>query len=84
MTFREYATDFNPEELDALTAAYDAAWQQLSANGGLTTDEVPVLQRKLALVILAAACKGMRDAERLKEIGLRAVAKCTGPRRNPK
>ena len=29
MTFHKYAAFFEPDELAALTAAYDAAWQQL-------------------------------------------------------
>ena len=30
MPFREYSPFFRPEELDALTAAYNAAWHQFS------------------------------------------------------
>ena len=29
MQLRDYSSYFQPEEFDALTAAYDAAWQQL-------------------------------------------------------
>ena len=29
MIFEKYAAFFQPHELDALTAAYDAAWQQV-------------------------------------------------------
>ena len=29
MTFHKYAAFFQPDELDALTAAYDAVWQQV-------------------------------------------------------
>ena len=29
MPFREYSPFFRPEELDALTAAYNSAWHQL-------------------------------------------------------
>ena len=31
MHLRDYSSFFQPEEFDALTAAYDAAWQQLWA-----------------------------------------------------
>ena len=31
MPFKEYAPFFKPEELDTLTAAFDATWQELSA-----------------------------------------------------
>ena len=29
MPFKEYAPFFKPEELDTLTAAFDATWQEL-------------------------------------------------------
>ena len=31
MRLRDYSSFFQPEEFDALTAAYDAAWQHLWA-----------------------------------------------------
>ena len=31
MIFKKYAAFFQPHELDALTAAYDAVWQQVRA-----------------------------------------------------
>ena len=40
----------------------------------LTPDQVPVLQKKLAQIILASACNGKRDVEQLKEIALRGVS----------
>ena len=73
MTFQKYAAFFQPHELDALTAAYDAVWQQLSATKRIRATEAAVLRGNLAQVILASACTGERDAERLKQIALRAV-----------
>ena len=59
----------------ASTAAYDAAWQHLRAKRStLTADQVPVLKKNLAQIILASACNGNRDADQLKEIALRGVS----------
>jgi len=75
MPLRDYSTFFKPEELDAMTAAYDAAWQHLRTNRpSLTTEQVRVLKKNLAQIILASACNGKRDVVRLKEIALRGVS----------
>ena len=75
MRLRDYSSFFRPEEFDALTAAYDAAWQDLwTKRLTLTADQVPVLRKNLAQIILASACNGKRDVEQLKEIALRGVS----------
>jgi len=62
MRLRDYSYFFRPEEFDALTAAYDAAWQDLwTKRLTLTADQVPVLKKNLAQIILASACNGKRD-----------------------
>ena len=76
MQLRNYSSYFQPEEFDALTAAYDAAWQELWYP---PSDQIPVLQKNLSQIILASACNGKRDVEQLKEIALRGVA--GGPHR---
>lgn len=64
-----------PEELDRLAAAYEAAWQELSPQSlGLPPDAVPLLRKNLAQIILASACTGKRDVERLKEIAIRGLS----------
>ena len=73
MMFQKYAAFFQPHELDALTAAYDAVWQQLRSTRAMEAAETSVLSKNLAQIILASACTGERDAERLKQIALRAV-----------
>ena len=73
MTFRKYAAFFQPDELDALTSAYDAAWQEMAAPRVLTTAQASVLKSKLAQIILASACMGGRDKERLRQIAVRAI-----------
>ncbi len=73
MTFKKYAAFFQPQELAALTAAYDAAWQEVHATKPITPSEASVIKNNLAQIILASACTGERDTERLTQIALRAV-----------
>jgi hypothetical protein len=40
----------------------------------LTPEQIQVLKKNLAQIILASACNGKRDAARLKEIALRGVS----------
>ena len=72
MIFKKYAAFFQPHELDALTAAYVAVWQEVRASD-IRASEASVLKNNLAQIILASACTGERDTERLKQIALRAV-----------
>jgi hypothetical protein len=75
MRLRDYSSFFRPEEFEAMAAAYDAACQHLRAKRStLTSDQVQVLTKNLAQIILASACNGKRDVVRLKEIALRAVS----------
>jgi hypothetical protein len=75
MRLRDYSSFFQPEEFEALMAAYDAAWQHLwTKSSTLTADQVPVLKKNLAQIILASACNGKRDPEQLKEIALRGIS----------
>src|SRR6266540_2824150 len=74
---RDYSSFFQPNEFDALTAAYDAAWQNLwTKRLTLTAHQTPVLKRNLAQIILASACNGKRDVEQPKEI-MRGVQGCS-------
>ena len=75
MSLQEYSSFFPPEEFGVMTAAYDAAWQHMRTNRPtLTADQVQVLKKNLAQIILASACTGKRDLVRLKEIALRGVS----------
>lgn len=75
MTFQRFAAFLQPEELVALTEAYEAAWQRIRATRvGMTAEEAAGIQCKLAQIILASSCTGERDGERLREIALRAVS----------
>jgi hypothetical protein len=73
MPFQKYSPFFAPEELRALTAAYDATWQQLACEAALNDAQAAVLKRNLAQIILASACNGEREPERLKRVALRAL-----------
>jgi hypothetical protein len=50
MDFRRYAAFFRPEELDTLTAAFEATWQELTRLGvDLSSEEkLDSLKKKLA------------------------------------
>ena len=75
MRLQDYSSYFRPQEFESLTAAYDAAWQDLwTKRLTLEADQVPVLKRNLAQIILASACNGNRDVEQLKETALRGVS----------
>jgi len=75
MPFQKYSLFFAPEELRALTAAYEATWQQLACEAALNEAQAAVLKRKLAQIILASACNGERQPERLKGVALRALGR---------
>jgi hypothetical protein len=79
MIFKKYAAFFKPQELDALTTAYVDVWEQVRVTEYIGACEASVLKNNLAQIILASACTGERDTERLKQIALRAML---GKRRN--
>jgi hypothetical protein len=74
MRLRDYSSFFQPEELEALVAAYEAAWHDLwTKRLSLSADQSVILSKNLAQIILASACNGKRDSEQLKAIALRGV-----------
>jgi hypothetical protein len=76
MPFREVASDFQPDELDKLTAAFDGAWQRLVVANGVDTDlQIELLRKTLAQHIIAYAKTGQLDPEKLKDSALRALMK---------
>jgi len=54
-------------------------WRQVRATKDVRACEASVLKSNLAQIILASACTGERDAERLTQIASRAML---GKRRN--
>jgi hypothetical protein len=76
MPFREYAPYFAPEELESLTVAFDATWQELSAaRMDLSTeDKIALMKKKLAQrILVSATAGGIRDVDILKEQALRSL-----------
>ena len=76
MPFQQYAAFFRPEELDTLTAAFNATWRELSAAGvDLSNDDkVSLLKRQLAQrILVSATAGGVRDVDTLKEQALRSL-----------
>jgi len=74
MDLRNYSPYFDPEHLSALTAAFDAAWQNVrERTGAVDANRAGVLKQKLAQLILASACNGQRDPQSLRDIALRGV-----------
>ena len=71
MPFQEFTSFFGPDDLEAMTAAYNAVWYQLLVMGMVVT---PLLKRELEQVILAAACTGKRDRKRLEDVALKALS----------
>ena len=74
--FQQYAPFFKPEELDTLTAAFEATWQELSASGlDLSSeDNIALLKRKLAQrILVSATAGGVRDVETMKEQAMRSL-----------
>jgi len=52
-----------------------AAWQDLwTERLTLGAEQTSVLKKNLAQIILASACNGKRDVERLREVALRGVS----------
>ena len=66
---------YDPETLGLMTKAFDAAWEEV-VFALVNEDVTPTALRTLmALRIMAAVRAGERDAERLKELALDAIAK---------
>jgi hypothetical protein len=77
MHFERYAAFFRPEELDTLTAAFEATWCELTATGvDLSSEEkVASLKKKLAQrILVSATAGGARDIETIKEQAMRSLA----------
>ena len=76
MPFQQYAPFFEPEELDTLTAAFNATWEELRASGlDLSSeDKVALVKRQLAQrILVSATAGGVRDLETLKKQAMRSL-----------
>ena len=52
---------------------YQAAWQHFQVTPTTAPHQADILKKNLAQIILASACKGEREVEKLKAIALRAL-----------
>ena len=75
MPFRDENTSaFGPDDLDILTAAFDAAWEQLATDDRIASeDQIELLKKRLAICILACATPGQLDRTKLTEDGLKVL-----------
>jgi hypothetical protein len=73
MPFRDENTSaFGPDDLDILTAAFNAAWEQLTTTDGRIASEDQIeLKKRLATCILACATSGQLDRAKLTEDGVK-------------
>jgi hypothetical protein len=67
MPIRQFlqGTSFEPEAVEAMGEAFDSAWRVVRHS------RIPTTQQALAEKIIAAAARGERDPERLRDIALR-------------
>jgi hypothetical protein len=75
MPFRDENTSaFGPDDLDILTAAFNAAWEQLAtADGRIASEDHIELKKRLATGILACATPGQLDRAKLIEDGVKVL-----------
>ena len=77
MPFQKFGPFFTQEQLKALTAAFDATWQELTTSGMdlSSEDKVALVKRKLAQrLLVSATAGGVRDVETLKKQAMRSLA----------
>ena len=64
------AASYDPDTLDALTRAFDEAWEDIQAMVGPRPLDAEAVRSVLARRILAAAADGERDPRRLKLVAI--------------
>lgn len=74
---KEHSGAFDPDEVHALIAAFDKAWESVQASGAIfDTDAAAEIARAvLAKHIIEAAKQGERDQGRLRDGALVALAR---------
>jgi hypothetical protein len=66
---------YDPETLDLMTGALDAAWDEVELAGVGKVIDPTGLRTVMAVRIMAAVRDGEQEPERLKELALEAIAK---------
>ena len=73
MPFSHVSNSYQPEQLQKLTEAFDLAWPQIVLSYGAATDiQLEQLRQRLANFIVACACRGEFQPEKLVQTALRA------------
>jgi hypothetical protein len=85
MPFQRYARYFGPDELDALTMAFNSAWRELSASGIDLSNEQKAesVKRRLARrLLVTAAMSDARDIHNLRNEALKNWPSLNAPFEN--
>jgi hypothetical protein len=73
MPFSHVSDSYQPEQLKKLTEAFNLVWPQIMLDYGAATDiQLEALRTRLANFIIACACLGEFEPEKLRETALRA------------
>jgi hypothetical protein len=66
---------YDPETLDLMTRALDAAWEEVEVMLATNTVDPTGVRSVMSVRIMVAVREGEREPERLKEMALDAVAR---------
>ena len=73
MPFSHVSNSYQPEQLKKLTEAFDLDWPQITlAQSTATEIQLEQLRQRLANFIVACACRGEFQPEKLVQTALRA------------
>ena len=73
MPFSHVSDSYQPEQLKKLTEAFDLAWPQIThAQSTATEIQLEQLRQRLGNFIVACACRGEFEPEKLAQTALRA------------
>ena len=73
MPFRQVSNSYQPDQLNKLSQAFELVWPHIVDKYGAATDvQLESLRTRLANFIVACACHGELDPDRLRQTALRA------------
>ena len=72
MPFSHVRNSYQPEQLNKVTEAFDLAWPQIMLADPATDLQLEQLRQRLANFIVACACRGEFEPEKLAQTALRA------------
>ena len=78
MPFSHVSASYQPEQLKKLTEAFDLAWPEIMRSQSTASEiQLKQLRQRLCNFIVACACRGEFEPEKLVQTALRAF---TNPR----